>query len=275
MKNPKELRDFIDNLVKGIVEHYGRYIDFIILYGSAARGEFIKGVSDIDMVIQLNKNANNKVKREIEKTAYYLFWKLNEKYELGFEKIIKQNPLEGITPLYVPIFVFTADDVDWKKGKFKKYYKLINLFSSEKAVFISFKYEGIVLYGKDITNEIETKWNYWDKIKQLGLPAYVILMGFIVLPFQKTKAREYFIKSIIYCVINQIHILEKYDALTIKEKVGVFSKFIKNNEIKKDVEKIIDLKKNPESAKTLWLIKIAIKTYLKYYMANLRYFLHI
>ena len=51
-EDQKSVNNFLKDLVKEITKKYKKDIDFIIIYGSAARGEFIIGVSDVDLVIQ-------------------------------------------------------------------------------------------------------------------------------------------------------------------------------------------------------------------------------
>jgi len=273
-RNPKEVKEFIRDLTREITEKYGEYIDFMILYGSTARGEFVKGVSDIDMVIQLNEKADKSIKEKIIKDGYDIFWKLNAKYDLGFEKNIQTNIIEKVTPLYIPLFVFLPEDVDWKKGKFKKHYKLIvNLFTNEKSIFLSFKHEGIILYGRDIRKEINVKWSRRDKLKQLLLPFWLINGALFLLPFQLTKAKEYLIKAVSYAIINQIHLLERYDAITFREKIEVFTKHIKENfpkysSINEEVNEVLKYKYYPEKVNYLWLLGKTYKIVIAYLFVN-------
>jgi len=46
------LEEFVDELGKA----YGSEIDIILLFGSAARGEFILGKSDVDLIIQVKSD---------------------------------------------------------------------------------------------------------------------------------------------------------------------------------------------------------------------------
>ncbi|HID73114.1 TPA: nucleotidyltransferase domain-containing protein [Candidatus Micrarchaeota archaeon] len=55
-----------------------RDIDFILLFGSAARGEFRAGVSDVDMIIQVKKASTVP---KLEGYAERLFWELDRKHD--------------------------------------------------------------------------------------------------------------------------------------------------------------------------------------------------
>ena len=78
---------FLTELTEEVATTYGDHIDFIILFGSAARGEFKIGVSDIDLVIQLK---NDEKLKQIEDFATEVFWQLDKKYDTQFEKVLSR-----------------------------------------------------------------------------------------------------------------------------------------------------------------------------------------
>ena len=122
----QELIDFfLKELVSEITYKFEREIDFIILFGSASRGDFKKGVSDIDLVVQLKTTQK---REEILNYSTNKFWDLNKKYNTEFEKVISTassntnietllKNIEKKTHLYVPIFVFPPGWINWQKGK--------------------------------------------------------------------------------------------------------------------------------------------------------------
>jgi predicted nucleotidyltransferase len=69
----KIINKFLKELVKKVTDRYSQDIDFIILFGSAARDEFKRGISDIDLVIQLK---GDQKQREIEDLATRIFWEI-------------------------------------------------------------------------------------------------------------------------------------------------------------------------------------------------------
>ena len=71
MKGQELVEKFLDDFVEKITGIYGKKIDFILLFGSAARGEWKRGLSDVDMIIQL-KDAS--IKDEFYKKTEEIFW---------------------------------------------------------------------------------------------------------------------------------------------------------------------------------------------------------
>ena len=61
---------FLEEFVSGLVGSMEDDIDFILLFGSAARGEFILGKSDVDLIIQTKSDA---AVRRIKKFTKSLF----------------------------------------------------------------------------------------------------------------------------------------------------------------------------------------------------------
>ena len=151
-KDQELIEKFLHQLVSEITVKYGKEIDFIILFGSAARGEFKKGISDIDLVIQL-KNDNGQ--KEIEDFATNVFWELNEKYKTEFEKVLStvkskrilDNFLKSVereAHLYVPIFVFPPGWLDWEEARITRpLWRPAAIFLIHQAfIFEKFKEEG-------------------------------------------------------------------------------------------------------------------------------------
>lgn len=202
------IEEFLRDLVSNIVEKYGNDIDFIILFGSAARGEFKKGVSDIDLVIQLKAAGRQK---EIEEYATKVFWELNEKYKTEFEKVlatvkskrILDNFLKGIEQeahLYVPIFVFPPRWLDWEKARIiRPLWKPAAIFFIHQAfIFEKFKEEGQILYGRDIRPFIKPKITFWERWKAIQIPFWISLFSLLISPFALKQSVKYATKAILY-----------------------------------------------------------------------------
>src|SRR3989344_8359958 len=187
----KLIEQFLAELVSKISDKYGREIDFIILFGSSARGEFRKGVSDIDLVIELIRASKRK---EIEEFATNVFWELNEKYKTEFEKVLStvkskrilDNFLKGVEKeahLYVPIFVFPPGWLDWEKGRITRFrWKLPAIFFIHQSfIFQRFKEEGKILYGRDIRTQINPKISFWERWKAIQIPFWLSFFSLLVL----------------------------------------------------------------------------------------------
>ena len=254
-KDQKKVSLFIKELAKKLVEEFPKEIDFIILYGSAARKEFIPGVSDIDLIIQTKHQESVPI---VERRALEIFWQLNKKYRLGFERVCKQqNSKEGFipnllkaiekqTPLFKPIFVFGPEDLDWRHGeiKHKKLFLKAKLFACQYSIFSHFKKEGKIIYGRDIRKEIKVKFSLWEKIKNFLIPFYLLFGSVILIPFFSKRSLNYMTKSVIWGMESllleygflkkasiekktkffkkisqkEIELLEKYLSVILKEK---------------------------------------------------------
>ena len=80
------LRDFVDELT----QRYPDEIDFILLFGSAARGEWKRGISDVDLIIGVKK------KEDVGPVRVYaekLFWDLIRSHAPSSTRVCQ--PQEG------------------------------------------------------------------------------------------------------------------------------------------------------------------------------------
>ena len=242
-KDQELIEKFLRQLVSEITEKYGKEIDFIILFGSAARGEFRKGVSDIDLVIQL-KNENRQ--KEIEEFAGKVFWKLNKKYNTEFEKVLStvkskrilDNFLKSVereAHLYVPIFVFPPGWLDWEKARIiRPLWKPAAIFFIHQAfIFEKFKEEGKILYGRDIRPLIKPKITFWERWKAIQIPFWISLFSVLIFPLALKRAVKYATKAVLYELDSALDFIgikpkikqEKIE--TLKQKsIGAFEKRI-------------------------------------------------
>lgn len=208
MTDQEIIEAFLLDLVADISKWYAKEIDFIILFGSAARGEFKKGISDIDLVIQLKTDTKQK---EIEKYSTIIFWSLNEKYKTEFEKVLSTvkteklidrlfKKVEESAHLYVPIFVFPPYYIDWEKGRLTRYaWRIPAIFFIHQAFIIKkFKDEGKILYGRDIRPLINPHINFWERWKAIQIPFWLSIYSLMLLPISGKNAIKYSVKAVLY-----------------------------------------------------------------------------
>ncbi|OGD84589.1 hypothetical protein A2165_02425 [Candidatus Curtissbacteria bacterium RBG_13_40_7] len=240
----KIINKFLKELVEKITDKYSEDIDFIILFGSAARGEFKRGVSDIDLVIQLK---NSQRQKEIEMYSTKIFWELNRKYQTKFERVLSTTKSPNIIDnffkhiekgahLYVPIFVFPPGWLDWEKGRITRLrWRLPSIFFIHQAfIFEKFKEEGKILYGRDVRSLIHPKINFWERWKAIQIPFWLSLFSVAILPFAFKQAVKYAIKAVLYELGSALDFMDikpktKAERIKILEKrtTGVFErKFI-------------------------------------------------
>jgi predicted nucleotidyltransferase len=232
MNDQKRVENFLQDFSRQLSQSTGGDLDFILLFGSAARGEWQRGISDIDLIIQVK---DSKKKEWVQKEAENIFWELDKKYETKFDEVCSTgNKKEAInyilekTRLYVPFQVFGPGDMDWSKSEIKEKSLIIGakLFASQAMIFKNMKYEGKILYGRDITKEIQFKATLWEKIKALLIPFYIAFFSiFMSLIFSKT-ALKLADKAVIYSIGSTFFFLDKIPKKNLKENVRELEKEI-------------------------------------------------
>lgn len=233
----KEDQFLIDNFVRELSGSVGQKfnddLDLIILYGSAARGEFVKGASDIDLLIQVN--SDDKIE-EVKNYANKVFWELDEKYKTGFLSVCSKDPqnkiekifkkIESKTPLFAPVFVYGPDDLDWTNGKvLKKDIALgANLVASQYSVFLNFKRDGKIYWGRDITKEINVQGTKWEKLKGILIPQYfsVVSLVMCLMPVLWKRGVKYATKAVLYDVDSVIIYLDQIEKSSLEDKIKTF-----------------------------------------------------
>jgi predicted nucleotidyltransferase len=260
------LRDFVKRLAK----RYGSEIDFIILYGSAARGEFIRGVSDIDLTIQLRRQKSvPSVKQHAEK----LFWEMDRKHKTLFRKVCSAKKprklmgkiikeFEKHTGIYVPIFVFGPDDIDWKNGRYlKKEYKFGAVFFAPAAsVFYKLKTEGKILYGRDIRPCIKPKITLWERFKTIMVPFWLSWGAAFIVNFSPKKAVKNASKAVLYEVDAALFYLDYLKTTAKQKKFRELSEFkFRINRLARFLELNLDIKYNALNPKKFDIIEDALK----------------
>lgn len=225
---------FIHEFRDLVVKEFSDAIDFIIIYGSAVRGEFVPGKSDVDMVIQIFEK---KDKEKVEKQATEIFWELVKNYpQLGFEEALSTSQskkqkwltktlekMEKANLLFVPIFVFVKGEIDWEKGKLHTQNPLLKagqkILVPERTVFLRFKQEGQVLYGRDIREEIQVQLTTVDRLRLGIVPLFLSVIGFSLSLLSPAKALSYTVKALLYQIDGLLTALGNYEKLTREEKI--------------------------------------------------------
>ena len=226
----KFIYEFRDRVVPSIKDK----LDFIIIYGSAVRREFVPGKSDVDIVFQVFKQEDRKY---AEEKAAEVFWETAKKYpKLKFEKSLsvsknkKRNVVTKILEkaeqssfLYVPVFVFVEGEIDWEKGELHSSNPLIKLGQSllipQRTVFLRFKQEGEMLFGRDVRKDINIRLTIMDRLRLGAAPQLLSLIGVMVSIIAPQKARGYAIKALLYQVDSLLTALSEYEKMERIEKI--------------------------------------------------------
>ncbi|MCX6764788.1 MAG: nucleotidyltransferase domain-containing protein [Candidatus Nealsonbacteria bacterium] len=232
MDDQKRVENFLQDFSRQLSQRAGGDLDFILLFGSAARGEWRRGISDIDLIIQVK---DSKKKKWFLKEAENIFWELDKKYETKFDEVCstggKKEAINNIlekTRLYVPFQVFGPGDIDWSKSEIKEKSLVIGakLFASQAMIFKNMKYEGKILYGRDIKKEIQFKATLWEKIKALLIPFYIAFFSIFVSLFFPKTALKLSDKAVIYSIGSTFFFLDKLPRQNLKENVQELEKEI-------------------------------------------------
>jgi predicted nucleotidyltransferase len=233
----KFIREFRDK----VVPHIKDKLDFIIIYGSAVRGEFVPGKSDVDIVFQVFKQKDKKL---VEEKATEIFWETAKKYpELQFEKSLsvsqhkKRNAITKILEkaerssfLYVPVFVFVKGEIDWAKGELHSNSPLIKIGQQflipQRTVFLRFKQEGEILFGRDVREDIKIRLTIMDKLRLGVAPQLLSFVGFMFASTVPKKARGYAVKALLYQVDALITALGEYEKIERLKKIEKSQKML-------------------------------------------------
>lgn len=247
---------FIHEFRDRLVTNFSNLMDFIIIYGSAVRGEFVPGKSDVDILIQIFKKED---KVMIEKVATEIFWELAKKYPvLEFEKSLsiseeKKNNFftqllekaEKANFLYVPVFVFVQGEIDWKNGELHTDNPLLKagqkLLVPQRTVFLRFKQEGKILFGRDVRKQIKVHLTWWDRLRLGFVPQLLSFIGFLIALMIPGKARSYSVKALLYQMDALIAALSRYEKMAQSQKVDKAQKLLLN-EFTQRLQKMVFLK---------------------------------
>ncbi len=212
-KDQKLVEKFLHEFVDKLTKRHGKDIDFILLFGSAARGEWKKGMSDVDLIIQTKTRGSVE---PIKNYAEKLFWQLDRKYGTEFRKVCsigseeKSKKLLSKAKLYVPFEIFAPGDMDWKNGEIKRkdLYWGAKLIASQGTLFLKMKKEGKILYGRDIRKEIYVKNTLWEKFKAILIPFYLSMIGLVGSIFNPAMAVKLADKGVIYSIESALFFMD-------------------------------------------------------------------
>ena len=188
---------------------YNKRIVSVVLLGSAAQGEWIRGESDIDMIIVVKTNDD---KKPISEFFQLLMKKLNKKHRLKLEDttaIYKKykNPviaafmkIEESTLIGRPYYIISLDDYDFIKNKIKdpRVWFLATFVGPLNIFLLSLKRTGKTIYGKNLLKYIDVKVSSFERFKLGVSQAYFILASLIMLPFNSKLALKHSIKATLH-----------------------------------------------------------------------------
>ncbi|MEK6978373.1 MAG: nucleotidyltransferase domain-containing protein [Candidatus Hydrothermarchaeota archaeon] len=233
MRDQDLVEGFLEEFVEGLTARYGDRIDFILLFGSAARGDWIRGASDIDLIIQLKKPG----KREVAEYATGLFWELDARHGTAFREVCSLrkgdllSALERKMRLYCPFEVLESGEVDWGKGEFHDpFFRAALFFVAPKGMLLrKIRQEGKVLWGRDVREEISLEVSIWDRVKALAVPKYLALYAALVVLIAPTRGVRLATKALLYEAEAALYFLGEPIGLGVKKAVGRLEREVREN----------------------------------------------
>lgn len=202
MSDDQLVQKFLAEFVQRLAEKFPGEIDFILLFGSAARGEWKRGASDVDLVIQLRATK----KKEVQDFSEQLFWELDKRWDTQFSKVCSTaredilSKLERRTRLYCPFEVLNPEEIDWGTGEMRNvFFKLATeTFVPKSMLLLKIKKEGRVLYGRDIVKEISPQVTLGDRLRAILVPHHLSLYASLIALFMPEKAVRLATKAMLY-----------------------------------------------------------------------------
>ena len=138
----KTIESFLSDFVNHITAEFPTEIDYILLAGSAARGDFVCGQSDLDLGIRVKKQDDVETIRE---KALDLFWKLNEKHGVKFDLLSEKNKSKKPFSVYGPL----------GRTKQNNLFSLLEpLHGFNRSLLVNTAHSGKILYGRNIMPEL-------------------------------------------------------------------------------------------------------------------------
>ena len=212
-KDTQLINAFLSEFVEELAARFPKDIDFILLFGSAARGEFRAGISDVDLIIQVK---DDRFIAPVERHAEKIFWILDAKHKTRLVEVCSTkrddifSGLEKQAKLYMPFEVIGPQDINWKGGKIASpglgaFALIAPIYQFAKKL----KKEGKILYGRDILSEICIRQSLFDKVKAIAVPYLLSIAALPISLVMPDRGLKYSIKAILYSAASQIEVLDR------------------------------------------------------------------
>ena len=210
----KPIQEFLKALSSSVEAKFGDSVDFVLLFGSAARGEWKRGISDVDLIIQV---ADEKYVEEVKGYVDSIFWVLDLKCNTGLREACSTGNSEdrvkrliSKTKLYVPYEVFGPGDIDWEGAQIKRKDLALGakLVASQAMLFKKMKVEGKILYGRDIRKVIQVDASFWERMKALLVPYTMALLSSVAALFVPKTALKLADKAALYSIESALFFMD-------------------------------------------------------------------
>lgn len=221
----------MQELVSTLVKKYPKEIISFVLFGSATTGEWIHGKSDIDCIVIIK---NKQLCEEIEMFLHQLLLDLDSIYRLNLAQTCTSHKktdnlllnliikTENKMMFGQPFYVVAENQLNIKKFKISKDLKS-QLASKTIVSFGLFlqriKCTGIILYGKDIREQIPDKIPEIEKLKASFNAMLLLMMSYVIYPYSQKTAFSHAVKANFWACNDVLFALDQ-KLSTSKEEIG-------------------------------------------------------
>jgi len=264
-------------LVAKLVLKYPNKITSFVLFGSATTGEWIRGKSDIDCIVIIK---NKTLCEDVEKYLNLLLLELDAKYDLKLSETCTSYKKTDNLALDIifktenklmfgqPFYVVSEDQIDLKGFKIRKDLRVelgTRTIASLGLFLKRIKNTGIILYGKDIRQEIPDTVPFLEKIKAFFNAMLLLIMSFIILPFSPKHAFSHAIKANFWACDDVLFALDMPLSNTKQEIREICSIFDKTELDLGHLHKSLEYKKTKDS------IEISSGSALRYILKTTKF----
>ncbi|MCE2506769.1 MAG: nucleotidyltransferase domain-containing protein [Nitrosopumilaceae archaeon] len=252
----KDLEQFIKEMVTELTAKFSDEIVSFVLFGSATTGEWVRGKSDIDCIVIIK---NKKLCKDIENYLNSLLVSLDTKYDLKLSDTCTSykktdNPVldlifktENKMMFGQPFYVVAQDQLNLKQFKITKDLKTelgARTIASLGLFLHRIKNTGMILYGKDIRQEIPKTVPAIEKVKASFNAMLLLMMSFVIFPYSYKSAFSHAVKANFWACDDVLFALDKPLSTTKQEIQEICSIFGKAEIDSDHLMKCLEYKKN-------------------------------
>src|SRR3989344_4705253 len=227
----------------------------IVLLGSAAHGEFIKGESDIDFIVVVRRNSQ---KKAVTKFVSQVLNRLDKKLDMHLKETCSDRNdyhneilniimrLESSVFFGVPFYTISLEDYDFFRNRIQnpKVWFVATFLGSLNQFLLNVKDTGKTIYGRNLMKLVSVRLTHWDKAKIFGEQMLVMLAGALVFPFNSKLAMKHFIKSSLYQEEFDLMFLHKHLKGYVKDRSTFAKAFSSDRETVRHVKKAVEYRIN-------------------------------
>ncbi|MBI2970868.1 MAG: nucleotidyltransferase domain-containing protein [Candidatus Aenigmarchaeota archaeon] len=189
----------------------------VVLLGSGARGDWIRGESDIDFIVVVK---DRRMKRPVAAFLWKLVKKLDRKHKLRLNlsdktyNSILLNAIMKVEAFFlqrVPLYVLAEEEFDLVNRKIRepRIWFIATVIGSLPQFLLNLKHTGKTMYGKDLLKDIRVSFGLLDELKIILIPYYYLGLAALLLPFSPKQAAQHAIKACLLETDDELLLLHR------------------------------------------------------------------